>query len=86
MGTMPIHSIKNKELVHEYLSQTECISHIRTVLTMEPTKSSDVRYRILIHLIKANCGTHVYITFALHDLTRYAHVQTKVSRLIYLQA
>ena len=38
LGSMPIECIKNKELVDEYLINTEYIPHIKSVITIEPTK------------------------------------------------
>ena len=38
LGTVPVECIKNKELVNEYLVQTEYIPHIKTLLSREPTK------------------------------------------------
>ena len=38
LGSMPIECIKNKELVDEYLINTEYIPHIKSVVTMEPAK------------------------------------------------
>ena len=37
LRAVPFQFISNKELVTEYLTKTEYIPHIRTVITMEPT-------------------------------------------------
>ena len=39
LGSMPVECIKNKELVDEYLMETDYIPHIKTHLTMEPTET-----------------------------------------------
>ena len=39
LGTMAIECIKNKELVDQYLDQTEYIPHIKTLLTMDKAKN-----------------------------------------------
>ena len=39
LGSVSVECIKNKELVDDYLVQTEYIPHIKTMLIMEPTKT-----------------------------------------------
>ena len=45
LKTVHIESISNKEIVDEYLSKTEFIPHIQTVITMEPTASLQTKLR-----------------------------------------
>lgn len=42
LGSTPIHMVLNKELVQEYLDNTEHIPHIRKTITLEPTEGLQV--------------------------------------------
>lgn len=42
LGSAPIDLVLNKELIQEYLDNTEHIPHIRRVITMEPTEGLQV--------------------------------------------